>query len=1127
VPAPNPEGSPHRSLMHPGRPEEPAAPVAADAVAAELTRRTIAAAGTSDLAHAILALVLGALFLGAPMAPTALPWLGLVLVAVGVRVLVRRAMRARPPSEALRALRLTVLLVAAAWGVGPAVTLVDAPFDQFAVVIVVFAGIAAGASGALTSDRPSFYGLLGVLSAGLLVGLLVRESSRTHAITALLVVLFAAVIGLAFARGHVTLRELIASSIRLRDQERAAAREREYLGALLASAPTAIATVDGSGVVRDVNPAFERLFGYSVDETLGRQLDDLVVPDDAKAEARDFATRVLSGGGTLVVEVDRRCKDGRRVPVRVSAGLVRGVDDPTIFVLYDDITAARRAQDALRDAERAYRQLVESASDLVWKVDCDGRWEFLNAAAREIYRTDPEALIGRPFADCVDPAHRDVDVARIGQVLREGGELSDYETVHRDAEGTGRHLSFSARAVRDLDGRIVGAHGTARDVTARAEARAALVEAREAAERMAALRSAFVANMSHEIRTPLNGILGLAELLLDSEMTPDQRRSVELIRTSGDALLSVINDVLDFSKIEAGRMELEDVGFDLGGLVESTARLLAVRAASRGLEVIVDLAPDVPRAVMGDPGRLRQVLTNLIGNAIKFTKAGEIVVAVRREPGSGEPPLMRFAVRDTGIGIPADRLDAIFEEFTQADVSTSRQYGGTGLGLVLCRRLVGIMHGEIEVRSEVGKGSEFWFTIPLRTHGAETVGAPSQPSPRMPAGGRALVIDDSASNRRIVREILRLAGMHVDEAEDATTGLARLRAARADRMYDVVVLDGHMPGRDGFALAADIRADPELATTRMIMLTSAANRGDGQRCRALGIDGYLTKPLVRVEFLEAVAAVLKGDEGRHPDPLVTRHSMKENRQRLRVLLAEDNPVNQHVARSLLERRGHQVEVVGNGQLAVEALRESCYDVILMDLQMPVMDGLTATQRIREIPGRETVPIVALTAHAMVEDRERCLTAGMNSCVTKPFRPHDLFAAVEGWGIPQPPPTTLIAEQVVDLNGLRQAQREAGAEDVVGDLIQTFLDDCPGRITAIDEAAAAGDPALMERAAHAYRSAAGAIRAGSLADALGRLEAAGRERAMDRAQQMVPDVRRAHEAVVRELTAELARAKEDA
>jgi PAS domain S-box-containing protein len=955
---------------------------------------------------------------------------------------------------------------------------------------------------------------------GLVVGLLVREPSRVQAVTILLVMLFAAVIGTAFERGHGTLRNLVTSGMRLHDQERTSAREREYLGALLASAPTAVVAVDAAGVIRDVNPAFERLFGYSVEEALGRPLDDLVVPDDAREEARELVARVLGGAGTLVAEVERRRKDGRRIPVRASAGLVRGVDQPTIFVLYDDISATRRAQEALQYAERAYRELVESASDLVWKVGPEGRWEFLNAAAREIYGTDPEGLIGRPFADCVSPEHRERDLARIGQVLQ-GHELSDYETVHRHATGSGRHLSFSARPVRDLDGRIVGAHGTARDVTARAEALAALVEAREAAERTAAMRSAFVANMSHEIRTPLNGILGLTDLLLDSEMTAEQRRSLELIRTSGDALLAVVNDVLDFSKIEAGRMDLEEVGFDLSGLVESTARLLAVRAASRGLEVIVDLAPDVPRAVLGDPGRLRQVLTNLIGNAIKFTKAGEIVVSVRVEPGAGDPPVLRFTVRDTGIGIPADRLDMIFEEFTQADASTSREFGGTGLGLALCRRLVGIMHGQIGVRSVVGEGSEFWFTVPLLPLGAEALGAPSRLPPRMPAGARALVIDDNASNRRIVREILRLAGMHVDEAEDAATGLARLRTAVTDRRYDVVVLDGHMPGRDGFALAADIQGDAALADARLIMLTSAANRGDGQRCRALGIDAYLTKPVVRIEFLEAVAAVLKGDEARLPDPLVTRHSIAENRPRLRVLVAEDNPVNQTVARSLLERRGHHVEIVENGQLALEAVRGGRYDVVLMDLQMPVLDGLTATRRIRETPGCEAVPVVALTAHALPEDRERCLAAGMNDCVTKPFRPHDLFAAVEGWGMSQQPPSLPDMEHVVDLNGLRQTLREAGVEDVVGDLIQTFLGDCPGRITAIDQAAAEGDAAGIERAAHAYKSAAGAIRAGGLADLLARLEAVGREGDVERARNIVPEVRRAHEAVVAELAAESA------
>jgi two-component system sensor histidine kinase/response regulator len=990
----------------------------------------------------------------------------------------------------------------------------NASFGQVAMVMVAFAGILAGGSGTLLSDRGSFYVLLGGLSLGLAGGLLVSGYGRMGVIAVLLVALFDAVIGAVYEQSRRTLHAHLETARQLREREQEAARERGYLTALLASAPSAIATVDGAGVVQDINPAFTHLFGYTLEEALGRQLDDLIVPPEAMAEAKVLESRALGGVGAVAADVDRRRKDGKAVPVRVSAALVRGVQDVTLFVLYDDITLQHRAQEALREAERQYRELVESASDLVWQVDAEGRWTFLNTAAHAIYGVPPGELIGRPFADRVAPERRERDVASFGGVLK-GGELSDYETIHVDAHGVRRNLAFAARPMRNVDGQIVGTHGTARDVTERVQARQALVEAREAAERVAKLRSSFVANMSHELRTPLHGILGLVDILLDSNLTPDQRRSTELVRNSGGALLRIIDDILDFSKIEAGRLELEEIPFDLHGLVESIARLLSVKASARGLEILVDMEVGLPRAVIGDPGRVRQVLTNLMGNALKFTNEGEIVVSVARVGGTDTTPALRFAVRDTGIGIPQDRIEAIFEEFTQADVSTSRTYGGTGLGLAVSQRLVAMMQGRLTATSEVGRGSEFSFVIPLGVKPEETPPAPAgEPTAAVIAGRDVLVVDDSASNRRIVRAMLRVAGMRVDEANDARQALERLRGAAAkEKPFDAVVFDGHMPGMDGFALAAAIRADASLAATRLILLTSAAQRGDGQRCRDMGIDGYLTKPVARVELLEAVSAVFGGTGAIQPDPLVTRYSMRENRRRLRVLVAEDNMVNQHVVAALLRRRGHEVELVENGRLAVEAVRSKEFDVVLMDVQMPEMDGWTATRVIKEIPGRTELPIVAATAHALPEDRERCLAAGMVGCVVKPFRPHELFAVLEGWGGPSVAPEPREDEPVVDLAGVRHAMQEAGAEDIVDDLVRTFLEDAPRRLAAVDAAVAVGDPGQVATAAHSYKSAAGAVGARRLAGVLRELEMAGMESDVAAIARLAAHVRSAHQAVM--------------
>ena len=592
----------------------------------------------TDAANVLLAVLLVALFWRSAIADEAVVWLSVVIVAVGVRALVRPRLSSDDPAARVRAQRLSVLLLTIAWGVGPVFVLQDASFGQVAMVMVAFAGILAGGSGTLLSDRASFYVLLGGLSLGLAGGLLVSGHGRMGVIAVLLVVLFDAVIAAVYEQSRRTLHAHLETARQLRAREREAARERGYLAALLASAPSAIATVDGAGVVQDINPAFTHLFGYAPEEALGKQLDDLIVPPEAMAEAKVLEGRALGGVGAVAADVDRRRKDGKAVPVRVSAALVRGVQDVTLFVLYDDITLQRRAQEALREAERQYRELVESASDLVWQVDAEGRWTFLNAAAQAIYGVPPEELIGRPFADRVAPERWERDVASFGGVLK-GGELSDYETIHVDAHGVRRNLAFAARPMRNVDGQIVGTHGTARDVTERVQARQALVEAREAAERVAKLRSSFVANMSHELRTPLHGILGLVDILLDSDLTPEQRRSTELVRNSGGALLRIIDDILDFSKIEAGRLELEEIPFDLHGLVESIARLLSVKASARGLEILVDMEAGLPRFVIGDPGRVRQVLTNLMGNALKFTNEGEIVVSV---------PPTRVAVRRSG-----------------------------------------------------------------------------------------------------------------------------------------------------------------------------------------------------------------------------------------------------------------------------------------------------------------------------------------------------------------------------------------------------------------------------------------------------------------------------------------------
>jgi signal transduction histidine kinase/DNA-binding response OmpR family regulator len=668
--------------------------------------------------------------------------------------------------------------------------------------------------------------------------------------------------------------------------------------------------------------------------------------------------------------------------------------------------------------------------------------------------------------------------------------------------GSGDEVGALASALRTMVERV-------REAVAQLTTQAKeLTLARDGAAAANRAKSSFLANMSHEIRTPMNAVLGFTELVLDTELTAEQRRSLELVHSSSEALLTILNDILDYSKIEAEHLKLESIPFDLPKVIHATATLLAVRAREKHLELIVDVPPDVPHLVRGDPTRLRQVLVNLIGNAVKFTETGEVAASASVVERDTNRALVQFRVRDTGIGISADAQTDIFQEFTQADASMTRRFGGTGLGLAISLRLARLMGGELTVTSEVGRGSEFSFTLgfPLEASAPATVVRGRVASL---SGRRLLVVDDNETNRRILRDMLGAEGIAVQEARGAEAGLEALRRAKGEGVpYDLVILDAQMPERDGFQLAADVRADPEIADTRLLMLTSAGQRGDGERCRQLGVQAYLTKPIARADLIEAVGIVLvaASSTGGARD-VITRHSIAESRHTLRILLAEDNLVNQQVAMAMLVKRGHQVDVVGNGREAVDAITARAYDLVLMDIQMPEMDGFEATAVIRALPRGRTLPIIALTAHALAGDRERCLAAGMNGYLTKPFKAHELFAAVERGvvGAGASPP--------VDLAAFRATMREAGAEDAVEGILDTFVEHAGGHVDALERATMSGNAEAIATAAHAFKSAAGSIRAGGLAGALQAVEQAGRAGAVETARHEWKRAREEVEAVV--------------
>jgi PAS domain S-box-containing protein len=735
--------------------------------------------------------------------------------------------------------------------------------------------------------------------------------------------------------------------------------------------------------------------------------------------------------------------------------------------------------------------------DMLCVAGFDGYFKRVNRAWERQLGWTEEELLTRPYLELIHPD--DIEATRAAAArAAAGNDVVHFENRYFHKDGTIRWLLWASTPVAAEQ--VI--YAAARDITERKATEETMIELMRAlevskrrAEEAADTKSAFLANMSHEIRTPLNAIIGMTALTLDTRLNETQRDYLNTVRSSGEALLALINDILDFSKIEARHLDLEAQPFDLRETVGDACRVLALRATEKGLELACEVEPDVPDRLVGDAGRLRQVLVNIIGNAVKFTSRGEVVVRVALERAGGPELTLHFAVSDTGIGIPGDKLPQIFQPFTQADSSTTRRYGGTGLGLAIAERLVELMGGRLWVESEVERGSTFHFTT-VFTPPPASVASDVAARTRGLEGLRVLVVDDNATNRRILEQMLISWQMDPTTVADARSAMAALRQATLRDRFDAVITDCQMPDVDGFMLASKIRADARVRSTPIIMLTSMGRADDVARCRRMGLDSYLTKPVKHSDLLDTLVSLF----GAARTTAVTAPTAASGpSRRLHVLVAEDNAVNRQLVLTLLGKRGHLVHGVEDGQQAVDRASGGDYDVIIMDLQMPRMSGLDATMAIREherTTGRH-VPIIALTAHAMRGDRERCLAAGMDGYLTKPIDVVELAATVERFGGDQPPPTpprrtppAPPQPAAVDFDE-RAAVLHTGDRDVLAQMVAIFHADGPLLVKRISRAVAKRDAESLRQHAHTLKGAAATLGAAAVRATAAALEDAGR------------------------------------
>ena len=909
-----------------------------------------------------------------------------------------------------------------------------------------------------------------------------------------------------------------------KEAERKIRNAEEQYRTIFENSAVAITVTDEEERIISWNHLAEQLLGMGREDLHRRPVRNLYASEEwQRLQSMDLRKK----GITQNVETQIIRKDGNKIDIDLCITVLRTPDGGKrgSIGIIRDITERKEAERKLRIAEEKYRTIFDNSPVAITIADKDGVIVSWNKFAEELLGRSHDELFGKTTESLYPADERGkihaLNIRQSGtahfetKILKGGGELMDVKT--------------SVSVLTDTEGRITGSIGIIRDITERNRMMGELKKSREQAESANHSKSDFLSNMSHEIRTPMNGILGMLDLLLETPLNGEQHEYATFIKNSADSLLTIINDILDFSKVEAGKLTLENIPFDLWTSVEDVASMLAVRAQEKGIELLVRFSPDTPRRVQGDPGRIRQILINLAGNAIKFTAKGYVLINVESLPKGGDLCEFKFSVEDTGIGIPPEKIDYVFEKFTQADTSTTRRYGGTGLGLAICKQLAALMGGKIGATSRVGLGSTFWFTTtcPLDRHAPKAI-------PKAELHGlNVLIVDDHEMNRRILIEELAGWGIQAEAVTCAEDALARLHKAQADgKPYQMALLDYQLPEMDGLTLAKAVKADAVLKKTVLIMLTSMGQRGDAKKMEEAGMAAYLVKPVRQGHLYETLSLAWGAHSRNMPVQLITRYTLKENQVQekreaeapvvisARILLAEDNLVNQKVARKMIEKLGCSVDVVASGLEALNKIRQNSYDLVFMDCQMPEMDGYEAAREIRKLPGAPAqVPIIALTANAMDGDREKCLEAGMNDYLCKPVKAEDLGRKIRHWrqeqaiamaGTTSIAPVDSASANALCIDPARIAALKVYADEsdvnFINELFETFFSSTEDRLAKIQEALEQETIASIHIHAHTIKGSGrnlGALRLARMAE---ELEKAGQHGLKEEAVQLLGELR---------------------